>query len=300
MNNKSSTVIIGLGEMGSALGTILKNKNIPVDFWDKNIEVVKDQKTLAEIIPSADFLFFCVPSSAMIEAVKATLPFLGPQTIIISLAKGIEGPSKDTMDKLLEKLLPNGQNFIILSGPMLAEELSAGMNSVAIAGTKNKISFEKLSELFENTNLFLEYSDDVHSVALAGVLKNIYAITLGVADGLKWGENQKGWLISKSLQEMAQLMILLGGKKEIIYGPAGLGDLMATGCSPYSSNHKVGEEVVKTGQYLVSEGSKSLPIIIDLINANKEGFKILFALNKVLLEKQDAKTIFGQLFQQSE
>ena len=299
MDINSSVVIVGVGEMGSALGGILKKKEIKVDFWDKSIDLVMGQKALAEIIPSVDFLFFCVPSSAMTEAVKSVLPFLSQRTIIISLAKGIEEASKDTMDKLLEKLLPDNQNFAVLGGPMLAEELSKGMGGVAVVGTKNKINFEKLSGLFENTNLSLEYSGEVRSVALASVLKNIYAIGLGIADGLEWGENQKGWLISKSVQEMAELMTLLGGKQELIYSPAGLGDLIATGYSSYSSNRKVGEAVAKTGEHLVSEGSKSLPFILGSITGKESEFKILPALNKILLENQNAKIIFGQFFQQS-
>ncbi len=301
MNNKSSVVIIGAGEIGSAIGGLLKKKDVHVDLWDKNIDIVKYQKTLTEIIPSADFLFFCVPSPAMIEAVRTALPHLNKLTIVVSLSKGIEESSKDTMDKLLERILPDGQNFAILGGPMLAEELSKGMAGIGVVSVKEKDTFIKLAELFEDTNLFVEYSDDTYGVALASVLKNIYAIALGIADGLNWGDNQKGWLVTKSLQEMAKIAVTLGCKEEVIYGTAGLGDLIATGYSPHSRNRQVGEEIIKTGQYLQSEGYRALPVIIDLLGEKRLGLRVLFALKQVFLEKQNAKTIFGQfLFRQSE
>lgn len=302
MNNKSSVVIIGAGKIGSAIGGLLKKKDVHVDLWDKNIDIVKDQKTLTEIIPSADFLFFCVPSPAMIEAVRTALPHLNKSTIVVSLSKGIEESSKDTMDKLLERILPDGQNFAILGGPMLAEELSKGMAGIGVVSVKEKDTFIKLAGLFEDTNLFVEYSDDTYGVALASVLKNIYAIALGIADGLDWGGNQKGWLVTKSLQEMAKIAVTLGCKEEVIYGTAGLGDLIATGYSPHSRNRQVGEEeIIKTGQYLQSEGYGALPVIIDLLGEKRLGLRVLFALKQVLLEKRNAKTIFGQLlFRQSE
>jgi glycerol-3-phosphate dehydrogenase (NAD(P)+) len=133
----------------------------------------------------------------------------------------------------------------------------------------------------------------MRGVALAGIIKNIYAIGLGIAGGLMWGDNQKGWLTGVAIREMANIIKLLGGEKETAYSVAGLGDLIATGYSPYSRNREVGNELVKTGTCcLESEGSRSLPIIASLLGQEKNTLPFFTALEEILIKNQNAKTIF--------
>lgn len=277
-------IIIGAGEIGTAIGKILKKKGIEPIFWDKNPLKIRNQKPLAEIIPSANFIFLCIPSWAMREAISNILPMLSKKTIIISLAKGIEKRTNKTMGELLKEFFPKGQKFALLSGPMIAEELMKNKFGAAVLATKQKIIYNKTADLFKKTNLKIEYSNDIRGVALAVVLKNIYAVLLGISDGLRQGDNKKGELLVEAVKEMADIIQTFGGKKETAYGIAGLGDLIATGFSRYSKNRQFGEELVRIGKKtaLKAEGAVSLEMILNLLNKRKNKFLLLADLRKKL------------------
>lgn len=301
----TKVVIIGAGEIGSAIKSVLSSKkDVEVELRDKNESKIPDQKPLAAIIPSADFVFLCVPSWAMRAAAGGVAPLLNKNAAVISLAKGIEMDSKKTIDDLLEEILPKKQKFALLSGPMIAEELVQGMGGFGVVASTDREVFEELKKLFIGTKLFVEYSKDVRGVSLAGILKNIYAVGLGIVDGLGWSGDIKGWLTAKAINEMAEVIKILKGKSETALGTAGLGDLVATGFSEYSRNREAGEELIKTKECcLKSEGINSLPVIIELLGLGRatalsrksEKFPILKSLERIILKRENAEIIFEEL-----
>jgi len=290
-------VIIGAGRIGKAMASLVQNKKkVFIDFWDKDVAKVIDQKPLLDIVTDADIVFMCVPSSAVRVVSEAIQSHLSSKTGVISLSKGIEQETYKTMAEVLQEVLPPGQEFALLDGPMLADEIVQGLPTVGALGTTTRRLYTRLKKLFENTNLRVEYNHDVQGVALASVLKNIYAIGTGIGEGLGYGDNFRGWFLSQASQEMAIILKMLKSKPTTAYSAAGLGDLIATGISPYSRNHTVGREIGSQGQTaLKSEGLHSLVSILYLINNQVGELPILSALQKVLLEKQSARTIFEAL-----
>ena len=77
METLSRVVIVGAGELGKAIGFLLKEKNVEIDYWDADPAAVPGQKPLQDIIPVAGYVLFCVPSWAMRAAVTGVLPYLG-------------------------------------------------------------------------------------------------------------------------------------------------------------------------------------------------------------------------------
>ena len=84
---------------------------------------------------------------------------------------------------------------------------------------------------------------------MAGVLKNIYAIVLGIADGLEFDGNAKGWIAARATNEMLAIAETLGADKKIMLGTAGLADFIATAYSPYSRNREIGDEILRIVQH---------------------------------------------------
>jgi len=284
--------IIGAGEIGRAIEYLLKNKGFELNFWDKDQSKVPGQKTLEVLLPEAAFIFLCVPSWAMKYAVADVAKHIKESTSIVSLAKGIESQTHKTMDELISEVVPKNP-LVLVAGAMLAEEIMEDLGGAALAASKNKDAAEKVISLFENTGLKLYYSDDVHGAALASVLKNVYAFGLGIAHGLNWGDNMKAWLLTKAINEMREILKILGGKEETAMGPAGLADLAATGFSKYSKNHAMGEELVKTGKCSqTSEGYISISSIFALLSKKTKNFPLLSVLVQIILEQKDCKKVF--------
>lgn len=285
-------VIMGAGEIGRALAGVLNEKRIAAELWDKDEKKVSHQKPLSGIIPTADFIFLCIPSWVFREGMESISGYLRKETILISLTKGIEASSLKTVPEMIEELAP-GNSYAVLGGPMLAEELVRGRGGRGVIGSKSRLVFENVKSLFSGTDLMMEWSTDVRGVALAGIVKNIYAVALGIVSCFGWGDNLRGWFLSQAFQEMLEIVSILGGKPVTALGPAGLGDLVATGFSPYSRNRRAGDELVRTGKCLVkSEGLLSLPSLLTLLGKKKDKFPLLKVLEKVCINGENAKKVF--------
>lgn len=278
---RQNILIIGAGEIGSSLKKILgKKPDLEIETRDKDPKKAKSQKPLAKTAPRADFLFICVPSWAVPEVAANLKKIIKRKTIIISLTKGLEKKTGKTSFEILKKFLPNNP-IAVLSGPTLAEELQKGQMGIGIFACQNKKIFQQAKKLFQNTPLDLKFSSDERGVALSGILKNIYAVVLGLADGLGWGNNLKGWLVSNIVREALAVAKELKIPQETMLGEAGLGDFIATGFSLTSRNRRAGEEIVKKGKVAFpSEGVQSLDSFFKLLK--RKNFPVLNCLKRIL------------------
>jgi len=266
MKHQTHVSFIGAGEIGAALANLVSRSGAHIEQWDADASKVPGQKPLEEVVRQADILFLCVPSWILRLAIKPILPFLSRKTICVFVSKGIEVNSHLFIDGLARTALPKGQPFVLLSGPMLAEELVDGHGGATCVATKSAADFKKMAHIFSCDDLHLTHAPNVKSVAVAGVLKNVYAIVLGIAAGLNWGDNRKGWLITESVQEMIVIMKSLKADPSYVLSQAGLGDFIATGMSKYSSNQTLGRELVeKSHCERKSEGCEALPSLIKLL-----------------------------------
>ena len=95
-----------------------------------------------------------------------------------------------------------------------------------------------------STSRFRVYTnDDVSGCEYGAALKNVIAIAAGVCDGVGFGDNTKGALLTRGLAEIARLGVAMGGRRETFFGLTGMGDLIATAMSRHSRNRHVGERL---------------------------------------------------------
>ncbi len=289
---KEEIVIIGAGEIGRAIEKVLSVKDLDVQIWDKDESKVAGQKPLEKIIPEADIIFLCVPSWAMRSVLSSIHQFINKKTVFVSLVKGIEEETFKIIPELLGEFLPAGK-ITLLAGPMLAEELMKDEGGFGVIASMDSASCVKVSDIFQGTQLQTQCSSDVYGVATASVLKNIYAIALGIAEALGFGQDQKALLITQAIKEMGEIVKIFKGEEKTIYGPAGLGDLIATGLSPYSKNHQAGFNLANKGYVeLKGEGIMSLISIKKKLGNQAEKFPLFFALSEIILKKKNAKEVF--------
>ncbi|MBU2101371.1 NAD(P)-binding domain-containing protein [Patescibacteria group bacterium] len=287
---KHKILIIGAGEMGKALSSVLKQKKgVEIKFWDKNPRL-SSSKDIDELVKGAQYIFLCVPSPAIMQVTYDIKPYLKRDVLVVSLTKGIEKETNKFSSEILRKRF--GKNRIaIMAGPMLAEEINKGLSTKVTTGsTKN--NFEKLEALLNGTNLHVEHSPDIKGVSIAGVLKNIYALGLGIIDGLGLGSNAKGVFMNVAVLEMEAILKRLGGKSDTALMLAGIGDLEATGNSPFSTNFIVGQKIASGGRgKLISEGSVSIEPLSKRLG-NKDLPPALSAIRKSIKNPKKAREIF--------
>jgi glycerol-3-phosphate dehydrogenase (NAD(P)+) len=285
--------IIGNGQIGQAIVYLLKSNKTKhqIEVYDKDDSKNESQKTLRECVINTDFIFLCIPSWCLREILQEiSNSKTNPKTILISLSKGIETSKKESVNKIIENTIKKAK-YAMLSGPMFAKEITKDKMSFAILASKDKKNFNEVAKLFKDTKLKLEYSKNVHGVALSGVLKNIYTLAISIIDSSLDDNNIKGYLSVKAIKEMQEIMTILKLDKKIILGTSGLGDFIATVSSEHSQNRKVGTDISTKGSTsLKSEGLVSLPPLISLIGKQYKKLPMLCLLEKILIEKKDPKT----------
>ena len=88
-------------------------------------------------------------------------------------------------------------------------------------------------------------SEDIVGVELGGSLKNVIAIASGIIQGMGFGDNTIGALLTRGQAEIARMGEQLGADPQTFAGLSGIGDLITTCISKHSRNRYVGDRIGK-------------------------------------------------------
>jgi glycerol-3-phosphate dehydrogenase (NAD(P)+) len=193
-----------------------------------------------------DMLLFVVPSQVVRGVIKAIIPFLPQEAVIVSASKGIELETLMLVSQIYEELLPCElyRNFAALSGPTFAREVAQEMPTAVVAAAEPGIAGHVQKSF--TTRYFRVYTNnDVIGVELGGAVKNVIAIAAGISDGLGFGYNTRAALITRGLAEMTRLGLTMGAQSSTFAGLAGMGDLVLTCTGDLSRNRNVGMKLGK-------------------------------------------------------
>jgi glycerol-3-phosphate dehydrogenase (NAD(P)+) len=252
--------MLGAGAWGTALAKILQENGNAVKLWDKDAELLvqiqrgKNEKYLPGIklpddwrtesdfktaIGGAECVVLAIPSQAFREVSEK---LKGHPGIFVSVTKGIEFETGDTMSRILRELAPTNR-VVALSGPSFAREVAAGIPTTVVCACESDGTAKTVQGLFHRPEFRIYRSTDILGVEYGGALKNVIAIGAGVGDGLGYGDNTKAGLVSRALSEMKRLGVACGAQSETFSGLSGLGDLMLTCFSKQSRNRDLGERL---------------------------------------------------------
>lgn len=253
--------VIGAGSWGTALAVLLENKGFDVAVTGRNkdhLRAMRNERentkylpgvklgegmefvmTEEEALTGADVAMFSVPAQTFRENFAKCLPYIGENTIVVNVAKGIEQGSLKRLSEIAEELKP-GVKYAVLSGPSHAEEVGKLLpTTVTVAAEDEKIA-RTVQEIYM-TDMFRVYTNsDVIGTELGGALKNIMALGAGISDGYGFGDNAKAALMTRGLAEITRLGITMGAKPDTFAGLAGIGDLIVTCTSMHSRNRRCG------------------------------------------------------------
>lgn len=317
--------IIGAGSFGTTLALLLGEKNFPVALWARRKEIAQEINTsrtnssylpgislppsitssssLGECIIGSRIVVFAVPSAYLRMVVHSCRPFFSKDMIIMHVIKGIEDSGK-LMSQVLSEEIPFPLPIAALSGPNHAEEISLKLPTATVIASSHKKAREHLCEVFQ-TPYFKTYPhDDIIGIEICGAVKNIIALAIGVCDGLQFGDNAKGSILTLGLNEMGAISTSLGAKRSTCFGLAGTGDLVATCFSKHSRNRSAGEmlakgksieEVRKEMHGMVAEGIRNAKIAFLLCQKHHIHSPLITQTYRVLYEGINIKKGIEQL-----
>jgi glycerol-3-phosphate dehydrogenase (NAD(P)+) len=205
--------------------------------------------TIEEAIYGAELLVESVTTGGLRE-VLLTLHALEPRllTPLVLTSKGIEQKTHyippDVVIDVFGDFCAN--NVAMLSGPSFAAEVARHLPTAVVCGAVDPSVCDKVINVF-SSKVFRVYPNiDVRGVAYGGALKNVIAISCGVAEGLGLGTGAMAALVTRGLHEMVKLAVAESCQAQTLYGLSGLGDLYLTCSSPMSRNFKFGQ-LMSTG-----------------------------------------------------
>jgi glycerol-3-phosphate dehydrogenase (NAD(P)+) len=278
-------VVLGGGSWGTTVASICARRG-PTLQWVRSEETADDinknhrnskylgdevelsptlQATndFSEAAESADVIVMGVPSHGFRGVLEHLAKELRPWVPVVSLVKGLEQGTNMRMSQIVDEVLP-GHPAGILAGPNIAREVAEGYAAAAVLAMPDTKLAADLGKLFRSKRFRTYTTDDVVGVEMAGALKNVYAIAVGMGYALGIGENTRALVMARAVNEMSKLGEAMGGKRETFAGLAGMGDLIVTCTSQRSRNRHVGEQL---------GSGKSIDEIIAAMNQVAEGVK---------------------------
>ena len=279
-----NVTILGAGSWGTTLAVHLDHKGCSVKLWEAFddyaqilIETRVNEKylpnttiapsieitsKLENVIPEADVIVVAIPTQYVRDIFTSVKEkFDSIKATIVSVSKGIEVKSLKRISEMTSEFYPD-LDFVVLSGPSHAEEVSRRIPTSVVAASKNQEAAKIVQELFMDDYFRVYTNKDVVGVELGGSLKNVIALACGISDGLGFGDNSRAALITRGLAEMTRLAGALGADRKTLSGLAGVGDLIVTCNSEHSRNRRVGRAI--------GEG-KTLTDILTHMNMVAEG-----------------------------
>lgn len=247
-------LIVGAGEIGQTIYQLLL-PSAQGELFDRDPAKVPGQRDLKTAAAESNLVFLCVPAQALPEALGELKSLLPKSVPVAALSKGMAGRSF-VHELLFEHVGP--ERSAVVGGPTLAPEVRSGQLGVCLVAAREPSVISLIRSALNDRKVRVEETGDVDGTAVSGVLKNIYATLLGLSQGVGFGHNAHGWLISRAVAESAQIKKLLGLSAELP-GTALLADLAATGSSPYSLNFQAGLALARGEAPPACEGLRALP-----------------------------------------
>jgi glycerol-3-phosphate dehydrogenase (NAD(P)+) len=290
--------VIGLGNLGTAVGNLIAENGHDVLGWEFDataVTAINERHANERYLPGVPLstrlqatgdlaaafaygrvVFITLPSVFIEPTLGPLRGQVDPDTLIVNTAKGIDVATGLTAFQLLGRLFPDNR-LVMLSGPSVANEFARHLPTTVVIAGPSRADLLAVARLLDNDTFRTRFSDDTAGVELGGILKNIYAIGLGLFDGRDIRSvNFRAVYLTIALEEIARFGVAMGARIETFLYLSGIGDLLATSLSEHSHNRRLGE--------LLARGLR-LPEIREKMGVLPEGYNTLRAV-LYLAEKQ--------------
>lgn len=270
----SKVVVLGAGQWGTTMAQVLCDAGNHVLMWGRSQELVdevnqkhtnskyldenilpvglKATSSLAEAFEYSNIYVLAVPAQTLRENLTAWKPMIQPNALFVSTLKGIEVSTMSRMTEIIAEVMQT-QNIAIITGPNLANELILRQPAGAVSAASTNAIAEKVQQLFTTPYYRVYTSVDVLGCELAGAIKSVIALAVGISIGMGYGENTQAMLITRGLNEVARLCAAHNADPLSAAGLAGMGDLVASCGSALSRNRTFGEVLGKSGSMEVAK-----------------------------------------------
>ncbi len=321
MYNVGKIAIIGGGSWATAIAKIVVGHTHHIGWYMRRDDRIEDFKRLGhnpaylrsahfnvdeilfssninKIVEEYDTLVFVTPSPYLKNHLSKLKTNIHDKFIVTAI-KGIVPDENLVCSEYFHQVYDVPlENLACIGGPSHAEEVALERLSYLTVGCKDVSKAEAFSEVLASEFIKTKTSSDVIGIEYASVLKNVYAIAVGICNGLKYGDNFLAVLVSNAVQEMNRFLTAVHPIQRSIYDSVYLGDLLVTGYSIFSRNRTFGTMIgkgysVKTARIemqMIAEGYFGTKCIKELNRQMHVNMPILDAVYNILYEQTNPQT----------
>jgi len=322
-SNQEQITFIGAGAIGTAIGNILASKKeyrvILHSIDDEAIHSITFNHINPKYFPSiqlhpelkatnnnlvirdSSILFLAIPSVILVDYLESVRSYIPPGVPLVNLAKGF-GAEHRTICECLQQRFPNP--VCTLKGPTFAREIITLLPTGFSLGYSDRSQIETFRKLFSNTTIYLDFTPDIPGVEILSILKNIYAIVLGIVDAQFNSPNLRFLILTKAFREMRRILLHFGGSEETLFNYCGYGDFTLTALNDLSRNRTLGLLIGKgfftehVSHELVLEGKTAVNIFYDELSkklAVGNHFPIVAELYKIFNDHYDISSFVNSI-----
>lgn len=259
--------VLGAGAMGAALTTPLRDAGWRVRLWgtwldDHLVATCRDghphprtgvalasgtelftSTELPSALDGAELVVLAVASGGAEEVTRRAARHIGTARAVLLTTKGF-APDADGWIRLLPDAVEAAAAecgvtlppVVAVGGPCKANEVAARRPTAPVFATPDAALAAELAKTIATEHYRAEALDDRDGVEVCAPMKNVYAIALGIADGLGERGGQpwhdlKAAVFAQAVKELVLLCRSVGGSEDTAFGLAGAGDLEVTGLS---------------------------------------------------------------------
>tara|TARA_B110000116_G_scaffold90528_1_gene78756 strand:- start:1022 stop:1993 length:972 start_codon:yes stop_codon:yes gene_type:complete len=267
-NNKSNNVVLFSRSLNK-VNEINNNHTNKKYFPNKKLNTLLQSTNIHSEIIKADVIFIALPSSILKDGINDFRNYISKNQLVVNLSKGIFKDGYTIVDFLSEFL--DSENIVCLKGPSFAVEIMEHANTLLTLGYSNKNQKDLVSKIFLDTNIHFDSTKDIRGVEILSVIKNIYALLIGVIDAKYNSPNTRFMFLTKAFTEIRILNKEFQGDLDTLFLSCGLGDLCLTSLNDLSRNRTLG---LLIGKGFYNPNSKENTVIIEGLDA----VNIIFSL----------------------
>ncbi len=263
IGKEARCAVIGYGSWATALVGLLTANEPRVGWYVRNPEVLEGLRTegrnprylsdmefdteriapsddLDAVVRDADILVLACPSAYLKSFLEPLTVSLADKFIVSAIKGIVPGDYQTVIEYIHDHYDLSYKQLGLLTGPSHAEEVSCGKLSYLTAVCTDLDNARAIGEKFATSNIRLSHSTDLYGIEYAAILKNIYALSVGIAVGLGYGDNFLAVLIANCAGEMARFLAESYPDRRDPLVSAYLGDLLVTCYSVHSRNRRLG------------------------------------------------------------
>lgn len=301
--NKDNDIILW-SKFEEEINYIKKNgmiKNLPNIKLPSNLKYTTNMK---DALNNTSLIVIAVPSTAFREVAINLSKYYKKNMHICIATKGIEQETSFLMSEILNLYIKSSKLAVISGGTFAIDMFDNPLIGLTLS-SKNKQTINLIKNTLNSKHLHLNISNDVIGVELCGAVKNIFAIIMGMLDGLNLNTSTRYMFITDIINELGNIIYLFSKNKNTILTYAGCGDLLLTCNSTKSRNYNLGyliatkknkDEISKYLENNTTEGYYTLKSFYNLLKNKNISIPIINIIYDIIYNDMDIDNLINYLY----